>query len=125
VEEKTTAQQVLTTFPPSSSPIPNWHSILRTGLRSGHVPGIFMAQQRSYSVGYMASAVGAAQGGLRVWRNSQLGCDSRMSAMSLIEVADLRDDTTKVTTFFLPLLCVLLFPLLLPFFLTLLSDHGW
>lgn len=25
------------------SPLANWHSILRTGLKSGHVPGVYMA----------------------------------------------------------------------------------
>lgn len=36
------------------SPINNFHSILRTGLRGGHVPGIYHAQNAATSFGYMA-----------------------------------------------------------------------
>eukprot|EP01102_Stenamoeba_stenopodia_P006169 TRINITY_DN1698_c0_g2_i1.p1 TRINITY_DN1698_c0_g2~~TRINITY_DN1698_c0_g2_i1.p1 ORF type:complete len:979 (-),score=356.91 TRINITY_DN1698_c0_g2_i1:1765-4701(-) len=73
------------------SPISNWHSIIRTGLRSGHVPGIYMAQNKMTSIGYMAGSTA------RPWRNTALGITEAMCAMSLVEVADYRDDQKKIT----------------------------
>jgi len=65
------------------SPISNWHSIVRTGLRGGHVPGIYMAQSAAVSQGYMA---GVACSG---WKNSTWGCNNAMQCMGMVEVADM------------------------------------
>lgn len=66
---------------------------MRTGLRGGFVPGIYMAQQSSYSLGYMA--VGNSQS--RGWKNSMWSHNDRISCISLIEVADMRHDTSLIT----------------------------
>lgn len=66
------------------SPISNWHSIVRTGLRGGHVPGIYMAQSAAVSQGYMQS--GTACSG---WKNSTWGCDKNVACMGMVEVADM------------------------------------
>jgi hypothetical protein len=66
------------------SPVSNWHSIVRTGLRGGHVPGIYMAQAAAVSQGYMQSGM-ACEG----WKNSSWECDKNMNCMGMVEVADL------------------------------------
>jgi len=50
-----------------------------------------MAQNKATSVGYMAGAQA------RPWRNTALGFKETMCAMSLVEVADFRDDQKKIT----------------------------
>ena len=69
------------------SPIGNWHSIVRSGLRGGHVAGLFSAHQSSYSINYMPPASQERNH----WPNtSLLGADDRMCAISLVEIADHR-----------------------------------
>lgn len=63
------------------SPISNWHSIVRTGLRGGHVPGIYMAQAAATSQGYMQSGMADCKG----WANSTWECNKMMSCMGLVE----------------------------------------
>jgi len=75
------------------SSITNWHSIVRTGLRSGFVPGIYHAHQAAVSLGYMYVGSSGATG----WKNSMFKHDAKVSCISLIEVADMRHDQSKVT----------------------------
>jgi len=75
------------------SPVGNWHSILRTGLRSGHVPGIYMAGQATISHGYMAVGQSQAVG----WKNSMFEHNNNISAIALLEVADMRHNNKFVT----------------------------
>jgi len=74
------------------SPMSNWHSIIRTGLRGGFVPGIYHAQNVAVSYAYMA--VGSGPGG---WPNSMRKTSKMMSCISMIEVADLRHNTSLIT----------------------------
>eukprot|EP01112_Ceratiomyxa_fruticulosa_P011464 TRINITY_DN3109_c0_g1_i1.p1 TRINITY_DN3109_c0_g1~~TRINITY_DN3109_c0_g1_i1.p1 ORF type:complete len:918 (-),score=250.47 TRINITY_DN3109_c0_g1_i1:134-2887(-) len=75
------------------SPITNWHSIVRSGLRGGHVPGIYMAQAAATSHGYMAVGASNANG----WKNSSWGCDKNISCIGLCEVADMTHKTELIT----------------------------
>eukprot|EP00455_Lapot_gusevi_P000117 TRINITY_DN1004_c0_g1_i12.p1 TRINITY_DN1004_c0_g1~~TRINITY_DN1004_c0_g1_i12.p1 ORF type:complete len:207 (+),score=71.90 TRINITY_DN1004_c0_g1_i12:154-774(+) len=75
------------------SPVSNWHSIIRTGLRSGYVPGIYHAMTADTSVGYMGIGYGECQG----WPNSMWECDNSISCLSMIEVADFRSEGRLVT----------------------------
>jgi hypothetical protein len=70
------------------SPVENWHSIIRTGLRSGFVRGIYHAQQAMVSLGYMQVGVGQASG----WKNGSWKHSGQISCISLIEVADFRHE---------------------------------
>jgi len=74
------------------SPITNFHSIIRTGLRGGFVPGIYHAQNAFVSFGYMNS--GQQVNG---WDNSMFKCDGNMSCIAMIEVADMRHDQKLIT----------------------------
>eukprot|EP00026_Physarum_polycephalum_P002388 Phypoly_transcript_02394.p1 GENE.Phypoly_transcript_02394~~Phypoly_transcript_02394.p1 ORF type:complete len:924 (+),score=160.91 Phypoly_transcript_02394:68-2773(+) len=74
------------------SPISNWHSILRTGLRGGHVPGIYMAQSAAVSQGYMQSGTQCSG-----WKNSTWDCDKNMACMGMVEVADMCHHTNLLT----------------------------
>jgi len=75
------------------SPIGNWHSIIRTGLRSGFVRGIYMAQYAATSHGYMQVGTTEVLG----WLNSSWGSTKQMSAIGLLEVADHRKNQKKIT----------------------------
>jgi hypothetical protein len=76
------------------SPVENWHSIIRTGLRSGFVRGIYHAQQAMVSLGYMQVGVGQASG----WKNGSWKHSGQISCISLIEVADFRHENDgKIT----------------------------
>jgi len=62
------------------SPFPNWHSIMRNGLRNKmcRVPGIYMANNSSISIGYMGTPCGT-------WPNSMF--QSAVRCMAMVEVA--------------------------------------
>lgn len=73
------------------SPMANWHSVLRAGLRCSPQgalgPGVYAHETAVYSQGYMGTAP------VGVWRNSLFSPDPRaMSMMALVEIADLRHD---------------------------------
>jgi len=75
------------------SSITNWHSIIRTGLRSGFVPGIYMAQEAATSYGYMQVGQNKATG----WANTAWKLSDKISCISLIEVADMRHRQDLIT----------------------------
>jgi len=62
------------------SPFQNWHSIMRNGLRNKmcRVPGIYMANNSSISVGYMGAPCGT-------WPRSMFG--TALRCMAMVEVA--------------------------------------
>jgi len=75
------------------SPVVNFHSIIRTGLRGGFVPGIYHAQNAGVSFGYMFT------GGTptKSWGNSVWKSDKNVSCIAMIEVADMRNDNSLIT----------------------------
>eukprot|EP00027_Filamoeba_sp_ATCC50430_P008536 CAMPEP_0168541892 /NCGR_PEP_ID=MMETSP0413-20121227/1057_1 /TAXON_ID=136452 /ORGANISM="Filamoeba nolandi, Strain NC-AS-23-1" /LENGTH=414 /DNA_ID=CAMNT_0008571733 /DNA_START=136 /DNA_END=1380 /DNA_ORIENTATION=- len=67
------------------SPLQNWHSIMRNGLRNKmcHVPGIYMAPDSSISVGYMR--IGSGSG----WSKSLFG--PNISCLCMVECIKARE----------------------------------
>ncbi|CAI2358301.1 Hypothetical protein MVR_LOCUS6 [uncultured virus] len=74
------------------SPISNWHSIIRTGLLGGYVPGIYHALDSATSVPYMNS-----QPLKSTWANSTWNLTTNLKCLAAIEVADYRTiEPTKI-----------------------------
>lgn len=67
------------------SPISNWHSIIRTGLLGGYVPGIYHALDSTTSIPYMNS-----QPLKSTWANSTWNLTTNLKCLAAIEVADYR-----------------------------------
>eukprot|EP00479_Gromia_sphaerica_P013772 TRINITY_DN7858_c0_g1_i1.p1 TRINITY_DN7858_c0_g1~~TRINITY_DN7858_c0_g1_i1.p1 ORF type:complete len:169 (-),score=21.84 TRINITY_DN7858_c0_g1_i1:123-629(-) len=93
------------------SPLGNWNSIIREGLRNmsgtkmqlhgaAHGAGIYLAKQSSHSIGYCGTGWGRASGWKCGWKNSSLG--TNVQVLALVEIVNHKNLVDKGWGFVIP-----------------------